>query len=95
MTAVLTVGIFALSGCSSPKMIDFKEFTSITCEGGNGSGYAAIKVDYEAIAAMLGDQNAVSALVTVSSFNPLRLRTTENSQMAIKLRLKSSIKTAF
>ena len=71
--ATLFIGIISLcclTSCSSAKVVDFGEYTTVSFSGYNGSGYATVKVDYETIAAMLGDQNTASALMVLSTIKP-------------------------
>lgn len=89
LIAALTVIVITLSGCSeSKKEIDFKEYTKVTFAGKSGSGYATVEIDYDAIAAMLGDQNSVSAFSTVSSFKAAKIENNDSLSNGDKVNVK-------
>lgn len=85
----LTAIVITLSGCSeSTKEIDFKEYTKVTFVGKSGSGYATVEIDYDAIAAMLGDQNSVSAFSTVSSFKAAKIENNDTLANGDKVKVR-------
>lgn len=89
LTAALMAILITLSGCSAgTKNIDFKEYTKVTFEGKSGSGYATVEIDYDAIAALLGDQNSVSAFSTVSSFKAAKIENNDSLANGDKVKVK-------
>ena len=89
--ATLFIGVILLccfTSCSSAKTVDFGEHTTISFSGYNGNGYATVKVDYEAIGAMLGDQNTASALMVLSTIKPSEIENNGSLSNGDKIKVK-------
>lgn len=89
--AILFIGVISLccfTSCSSAKTVDFGKYTTVSFSGYNGSGYATVKVDYETIAAMLGEQNTASALMVLSTIKPSEIENNGSLSNGDKIKVK-------